>query len=306
VGPATNVSQIPSLARLLGEAGWEPTPELSGVFKVGSLFLDDGQTHRLMVRDCFEGIEGADTYTSAEVVSQLVAGVRVNAGMGRLSVEGGITKKVTFGAPVHHTLERLAMHPTPACVAMLHGVKEEEIEGMYAIQELLTAEIAEQTCGRIDASGSFVGLGSGEAELAKACSQKSLEPVAVAYRTVPLADLTRAPATLPVLTVPHSATEVGPCPWGEITSVATTMTSVSLNGQRLPIRGEQHRMEVMEALQRCGEHEAARLFQRWRTARRTTNIAAGSLVGCYPAGVCVVAGVVAGRNRQLFEDELRP
>ena len=49
-GPTASAAEIPALAKLLDKAGWDATPELSGVFQVGRIFLDDGEGHRLMVR----------------------------------------------------------------------------------------------------------------------------------------------------------------------------------------------------------------------------------------------------------------
>jgi hypothetical protein len=42
------------LAKLLQQAGWTPTPELSGVFKPGMVFSDDGVAHRVLTSTCFE------------------------------------------------------------------------------------------------------------------------------------------------------------------------------------------------------------------------------------------------------------
>ena len=52
-GLAANASEMPVLSRLLDNAGWTATPELSGVFRVGRIFKDDGTGHSLMVRECF-------------------------------------------------------------------------------------------------------------------------------------------------------------------------------------------------------------------------------------------------------------
>lgn len=41
-GPATSASDIPALASILARANWTATPELSGVFRAGSIFEVQG------------------------------------------------------------------------------------------------------------------------------------------------------------------------------------------------------------------------------------------------------------------------
>lgn len=297
-GPAASAAEIPVLAKLLDKAGWEPTPELSGVFKTGSIFQEDGATHSLMVRSCFEGEEVQDTYTSAEVVTQLQAGVRVKFGLGSVKGSGELIKKVKFGTPVHATLERLAMIPTKACSKMLEQVGKMEIETMYAVQEVLTAEIAEQTCGRLDATGTFVGLGTAEAELSMACMQESLEPVAVAYRVVPLKELV---GDRPKMV---EASLEG-CEWGPIQSVSSTMTKLTVNGDTMAVRGEEARAEVLEKMHSCGHGIAAPSFEKWRMNRRTTNIACGTLFGCWPFAIGIMSAKMAEKSRLDMEELIR-
>jgi formylglycine-generating enzyme required for sulfatase activity len=189
-GPAASASEIPALARLLEKAGWTPTPEMSGIFEPGIVFTDSGFSHSVLTSTCFQTSARESSYTSAEVITQLQAGVSVGvAGLGRASVEGELVKKVKFGAPVHASVDRLALVPLDTCSGQLGSLPPSTIDASYVVQEVLLAEIAEQTCGRVDASGRFVGLGSAEASLASACAQASLEPVAVGYRTVPLREL---------------------------------------------------------------------------------------------------------------------
>lgn len=292
-GPAASAADIPALADLLERAGWEPTPELSGVFKTGAIFREDGLTHSLMVRACFDAPEARDTYTSAEVVSQLQAGVRVKFGLGGMQASGELTKKVKFGAPVHATIERLAMTPNPACAQMLANVSQDEIGKMYAVQEVLTAEIAEQTCGRMDASGRFVGIGAAEAELAQACMQESLEPVAVAYRVVPLSEFVKGNAVTMVPAPPAD------CPFGAVNSFSVpSLGTVAINGDLHDVRGLDRRTQMSSDLARCVSPDAAVLFDKWRAARRTTNIASSTLVGFYPFGIGIASAYVAKKNKE--------
>jgi hypothetical protein len=296
--PAASAAEIPPLADLLNKAGWTPTPELSGVFHAGSVFRADGAVHRLMVRSCFDATPAEDTYTAAEVVSQLQAGVRVRFGGGSVGANGELVKHVKFGSPVHTTLERLALVPTAACRAMLDTAPRDQLAAMYVVQEVLTAQIAEQTCGRIDASGRFVGIGSAEGEFATACRQESLEPVAVAYRVVPLTELLGDD-------IPREPAPPSTCPWGPIQSVSSAMTTLSVNGTTYDVRGLEARTAIIDTMQRCELDDAAQSFARWRAARRTTNVACATLVGCYPFAIGVVSGLASKRHRLEMEEALR-
>ncbi len=190
-GPSANAGDIPVLARLLERTGWTPTPELSGAFRPGFIFQATELGHRLQVEDCFPLEPTVSTYTATEVVTQLQAGVSVDLGAGSVGVSGGMVKKVKFSTPEQHTLPMLKLQPTTACTAMLKGAARGgvDLSSLYVVQEVLTARIAEQTCGRVDAQGRFVALGGAELELAMSCAQESLDPVAIAYRTVPVEQL---------------------------------------------------------------------------------------------------------------------
>jgi hypothetical protein len=298
------------LAKLLDKAGWDPTPELSGVFQVGRIFLDDGFSHSLMVRECFHTEAGSDTYTSAEVVSQLQAGVRVKLGV-EASASASLEKKVKFGAPVHHTLERLAMVPTEDCTALLATASDQDLARMYAVQEVLTAEITEQTCGRLNAEGKFV-VGGVDAEFERGCTQESLEPVAVAYRTIPVGELELPGETplAPSFLLPVSVADAWPervgedCYWGEVDSVHSTYMTLTLNGHTMDVRGVPNRTRIVTELQRCDYLEAAEAFNAWRESRRTTNISCATIVGCYPFGVGIWSGVMAKKHRLRMERAL--
>lgn len=194
IGPAASAADIPALSKLLKQAGWTPTPELSGVFRPGSIFALIGDSHALLAADCISGAPQENTYTSAEMVSSMQAGVSVRAGLGSAGVSGGVIKKVKFSTPVHLSLPILDFQLTSACFGRLEALSQAQREQAYVVREVLRAEIAEQTCGRINAEGRMVGLGSADAELTAACAQASLEPVGVGYRTVPLNVLLKAGA----------------------------------------------------------------------------------------------------------------
>lgn len=225
-GPSANAGDIPALARLLERTGWAPTPELSGAFRPGFIFQATDLGHRLQVEDCFALEPTVSTYTAAEVVTQLQAGVSVDLGAGNVGVSGGMVKKVKFGTPEQLSLPMLKLQPTEACRSMLQGAARGglDLSSLYVVQEVLTAQIAEQTCGRVDAQGRFIALGSAELELSMACAQASLEPVAIAYRTVPVDELlgrADAMSQVPATTVPTRR----PTPVFPTSTPATTPTS---------------------------------------------------------------------------------
>jgi hypothetical protein len=188
-GPAASASEIPALANLLAKAGWTPTPELSGVFKAGSIFETTAIGHRPLATNCFAAQPEESTYTAADIVTSLQAGVSVGGPLASGGAYAGIVKKVKFGTPTQVSIPGMDLELSKSCEEKLKRLPMSRIQSSYVVQEVLKAEISEQTCGKVDARGSFVGLGSAEAEYAAACAQSSLEPVAVGYRTVPLAEL---------------------------------------------------------------------------------------------------------------------
>jgi hypothetical protein len=191
-GPAANAGEIPALDRLLERTGWQPTPEMTGAFEAGFVFSDTSLGHQIVADDCLDTVPIESSYTSAEMVTNLQSGVQVRVGVGNIGGSAGIVKKVKFGVPVHASIPTLKLHLTDACrTALLQADRSGHLDltSTYVVKEVLRAEITEQTCGHIDASGSFVSLGQASAELSMACAQHSLEPVAVAFRTIPIRKL---------------------------------------------------------------------------------------------------------------------
>ena len=235
--------------------------------------------------------------------------MRVKLGK-ELGVSAGLEKKVSFKDPVHYTIERLAMVPTPECADMLRTASASDVGQMYAVQEVLLAEITEQTCGRLDANGSFV-VGEAEADFERACSQESLEPVAVAYRSVPVSMLELPviePVTEPVtLADSYGSPDDWPepvsedCYWGKVRAVHSTHTTLTLNDHVIDVRGVPNRTRIVTELQRCGFVEAARAFEQWRESRRVTNISCATFVGCYPVPVGIWSGMMAKKHRLRME-----
>ena len=92
-------------------------------------------------------------------------------------------KKVKFGASTHVTVDRSGLAPTEACASQLAALPRATVDASCVVQEVLKAEIAEQTCGRVDASGRFVGLA--EAEYARACAIPGYEKFSACDRNSP-------------------------------------------------------------------------------------------------------------------------
>lgn len=189
VGLTTRAADIPVLAALLAQAQWEPTPELSGVFRAGSIYEVTATGHRPLATGCFAATPTISTYTSTELVTSLQAGVSVRAGLGSGEASGSFVKKVRFATPTQQSLSTIDLELSEDCLGRLRRQRPETLAGAYVVQEVLVAQISEQTCGRVDSAGRFVGFGAAEAEYAAACAMESLEPVAVGYRTVPLSRL---------------------------------------------------------------------------------------------------------------------
>jgi formylglycine-generating enzyme required for sulfatase activity len=80
--------------------------------------------------------------------------------------------------------------PTEQCAAFIRSAQQrvEDISGWYVITESLSAVIQQQQCGSYNAeAGTF--LVSADVSVQQACAQTSLEPVAVAFKTMSVPDL---------------------------------------------------------------------------------------------------------------------
>ena len=140
----------------------------------------------------------------------------------------------------------------------------------------------------------------------------SQEPVAVAYRSVPVDDLTIGPAAIvdtPVQSPVRSVQAVGQpvdedCHWGDIDGVHSTMTTLTINDQIMDVRGLENRAWIVTELQRCGYPDAAQAFNEWRESRRATNIACSTGVGCYAVPIGIWTAVQAKKHRLAMERAL--
>lgn len=301
-GPTTSAAEIPALAALLQKAQWEPTPELSGVFRAGSIYEVTSTGHRPLATGCFEATATSSTYTSTELVTSLQAGVSVRAGLGSGEASGSFVKKVRFATPTQLSLPTIDLELSEACLGKLRRQPAETLRSAYVVQEVLVAQISEQTCGRVDSSGRFVGLGSAEAELAVACAMESLEPVAVGYRTVPLLRL--MDKALP--SIPMALPTTRPTAKPERLVRRGGATFCLEGGGELPACFEVHSKDGFSGLQvldralreiGCDEQEqVVRLLMDWRRHRTNTLICALSFYGA------PFAGIPGGKARRNLED----
>lgn len=193
--PAASSAEIPALASLLAKAGWLPAPELSGVFSAGRIFERTTTGDRLLADDCIAAVPREATYTAVELVTSLQGGVSVGGPLLTAGAYAGIVKKVKFGTPTQVTIPGMNLQLSSSCQESLRTLAPSRIAAAYVVQEVLRAQISEQTCGKVGANGTFVGLGAADTSLSMACSQASLEPVAVGYRIVQLSELL-APAAV--------------------------------------------------------------------------------------------------------------
>ena len=303
IGPAASAADLAPLADLLAQTGWQTTPEFSGVFSPGAVFSKEDGQHRLLATDCVEADAVAHAYPSVDLVRSLRTGVSVRWGVGRARADAELVRRMTFGAPTQETLPRWSVSLTEACRTRLQQLPPGERSAVYLVEEVLKARIEQQTCGRLDARGKLVALGSAEAELAAACAQVSHEPVAVGYRVVSAADLDLG--SLPARVQLEAEDGEPGCPWPSIDTVSTTMTTVTLNGETRDVRGRAARTAFVTDLQRCGYPEAARAFERWRANRRATNLAGATVVGVYPFGIGLFTALRAGTWRERTESLLQ-
>jgi hypothetical protein len=279
---------MPALATLLAAADWAPTPELSGVFEPGVIFAEEaeGQGHRPLARGCVATAPTDSSYTAAELVTQLQAGVAVG---GFVRGSTSFVKKLRFETPVQRSIATLDLVLTADCAARLARLDAQTLARAYVVQEVLSARISEQTCGEVDAAGRFVGLGGADAALTEACAQVSLEPVAVGYRTVPLARLWAAPAA--------AAADTAPLPPARRPAVALVHAGGAelcvVVGGAAPscakVRGKDDfagLARLQDALGACPEApDMAAALMDWRRHRVNRAVAIGTMYGAPFAGI---------------------
>jgi hypothetical protein len=207
VEPIANAGDVPALSKLLERTGWAPTPELTGNIQIGDVFASTPQGQQWQAEGCLSAKPRSAPYTEVEVSTQLQLGVSVRAGVARAGADTSLSKIVRFGAPEHHSLPGLGLALTDECKTLLTAQADlgRDLRNWYIVKEVMLAEISEQTCGEVDASGRFMAF-SGGTELAQSCAQSSQGKVAVAWRTLPLPEvdpsLARAAIAAPAITAP--------------------------------------------------------------------------------------------------------
>jgi hypothetical protein len=215
------------------------------------------------------------------------AGVSVSSGFGAAKASASLVKKVKFGTPTTASLERLYMKVNSDCLALLEELDPGALRNMYIVQEVLKAEIAEQTCGKINASGKFVLLGEADAEYAQACAQESLEPVAIGYRTLPLAEVLPAELRVKVQALSVSPNSI-PDP---VTPAPSSMNTS--NSDALSSSPDQNSTKSEYAGSHFGAYLGAFSGVRYQWRGREGEVAVGGRLEVGPAFLTDCCGVYA-------------
>lgn len=96
------------------------------------------------------------------------------------------------------------------------------------------------------------------------------------------------------------------CPWTEIQSVGADRGSVTVNGQRFPVRGSSARAAFGSTLTECGATPVTLdAYDDWRRLRRTTNVTAAVGIVVWPLWtVTPFTAAAAGARRRDLERNL--
>lgn len=202
---AATLAPIPDIEEMLEEAGWVMTPEMSAKFSRPGDILDAKNTILVDGPDCFEAEVKEGAFAKMEVTRSMSAGVRLRVKV--VGAQGNVVleKKLIFDTPIYRQISRFKLVPTDQCIAFIRSAQQrgEDTSGWHVITESLSAIIQQQQCGKYDAkAGAF--LVSTATDIVQACEQTSIEPVAVAYKTMPVRDILPLPAT----TATNTATTV--------------------------------------------------------------------------------------------------
>jgi formylglycine-generating enzyme required for sulfatase activity len=179
-------TDVPVLTELLEAAGWTMTPERSSTYTVGDIYSRRTNSPIAFKDDCFDGEAREGAYTSLEVVQTMKAGGKVPLGMARITAKGMEYKQVTFAEPYITELAAMHLTPLPACRQML--LQQRDIEDLFVIQSVLSAEVKEQLCRTIEAGARGIGF-QADASGQQDCKQASEGHVAVAYKIQSVAPL---------------------------------------------------------------------------------------------------------------------
>jgi len=179
------VDPLPDVEQMLTQAGWTMTPEMAALYSRPGDILSESNVLQISGPNCFEAEVEEGAFATMEVTRSMSAGVRARVKV--VNVRGGVAleKKIIFDTPVTRRIAELSLVPTSECADKLRAAQArgKDLSGWYVITESLSAVIQQQQCGSYDAeAGTF--LVSADASVQQACAQTSLEPVAVAFKTM--------------------------------------------------------------------------------------------------------------------------
>lgn len=196
--PLPQLGELPDIEEVLEKAGWTMTPEMSAAYSDPGDIFDANNGLLKKGSDCFSATAQERAYASMEVNRSLEAGVRMRVMVTGVRVGMGIEKKLLFDTPMHRQIPWLDLVPTDACRESILRAKAsgEDISGWYVVTESLSAVVQKQQCGSFDAKAGVFVL-SGDVEVQQLCSQTSIDPVAVAYKTRPIERLLSRSANTP-------------------------------------------------------------------------------------------------------------
>ena len=216
---------VPDLEQVLQRAGWSITPEMSAAYSQPGDIFDESNSLIKKGEDCFEAKVHEGAYASMEVNRSLESGVRIKVAIASGGGGVGLTKKLVFDTPTHRQIARLDLVPTEACHRALLAARDRgmPIDSWIVVTEALSAVVQKQECGEYNAKGGFFMV-SADATVQQACAQTSLDPVAVAYKTVQLTTIlpTQPPAPEEAVVLSPPPTVVGPGLIGEVQDVVST------------------------------------------------------------------------------------
>lgn len=165
---------------------WTVPPAPSGIYQVGSIFYAD---NTFAGQNCLTTEASKFPHVDTELVRELQAGVSVNVGSQGGGVSTDIVQRLKLGTVNQSAVPDLSLELTDSCRRALQTKTErgESISGAHIVTEALSAQITQQTCGKVDAKGRFkiftVADLQADATLKEACTVTSLEPVVVGYKT---------------------------------------------------------------------------------------------------------------------------
>ena len=268
-GPAEGTPE--ALKAALEAAGWTLTPDRAATYAVGNIYDAARNAPVVFSRDCYASLspnEGA--FTQAEVISAMKAGGKVPLGVARLRAKGMQYKQLTYAEPFVSEASVMQLErPTDDCVTYLQRKQSsEDISGWFVVQAVLSAMVNERLCRELEAGAGVVGVGELEAGLSQECVEESEGHVAVAFKTIPVADLLGGVA----------ASAAG---GGGSGSGVTVVTGVGFDGS-LDVSGalaEQACQEAAQsgaARQREAKIEASSSDLRWQASSTWSSLASGA------------------------------